>query len=169
MICWKSYFTKNVNCLKCNFLIIIKLKLKTIQGVKQTMTIGRIKKPIYVIMTCLVLILGTFAIALPYQEVEANDVVCDVTITFKKKGAIIGVPFQVILNNCANNSILTFDIPTRFDKLFERCVSSDDFPIFITFVGGHFTQYNCKGPFTIEIFALPTGAHNVNPAVLVVI
>ena len=127
-----------------------------------------IKKPICVIMTSLVLILGTFAIALPYQEAEANDVVCDVTITLKKKGAITGVPFQVILNNCANNSILTFNNPTRFDKLFERCVSSGDFPIFITSGGGHFSQYNCKGPFTIEIFALPTGAHNVNPAVLVV-
>ena len=35
------------------------------------MTVGRIKKPILVIMTSLVLILGTFALAIQYQEAEA--------------------------------------------------------------------------------------------------
>ena len=35
------------------------------------MTIGRIKKPILIIMTSLILILGTFALVLPYQEAEA--------------------------------------------------------------------------------------------------
>ena len=35
------------------------------------MTIGRIKKPILIIMTSLTLILGTFALVLPYQQVEA--------------------------------------------------------------------------------------------------
>jgi len=41
------------------------------QGIKQTMTIGRIKKPILIIMTSLTLILGTFALATQYPEAEA--------------------------------------------------------------------------------------------------
>jgi hypothetical protein len=96
------------------------------------MTIGRIKKPILVIMTSLTLILGTFALVLPYPEAEAAQALAcppnitaggpfgNVVVTAGPACEINGVTIQGNVRvakdavfNCRNGAIIEGNVQAR--------------------------------------------------------
>ncbi len=115
------------------------------------MTIGRINKPICAIITSLVLILGTFAIVLPYQEAEADHVKVFVAITLTKNdaGHIFYGPIQVF---CGVVCEADLNLNNRDDKRFSRWCPSDPQNVVVT-AGNTLQNFKCngKGPWDIVI------------------
>ena len=145
-------------------MIIIKLKLKTIQGVKQTMTIGRIKKPICVIMASLVLILGTFAIALPYQEADAGVVVdkIQVQVIVWRGDTLVASYIVDISPSCGNTCAANLDLKNRDSHRFDRWCPSNPTDVVIDEDGFESIICDGKGPWFIEVKARTLSSANQN-------
>ena len=106
-----------------------------------------LKKPIYAIITSLVLILGTFALILPYQEAKADHEIVVTSIVVEKK--MVFVTGYSEIQNCESTTfcgVLDYDTLNKRDyNRFLRWCDSDMVSLRIP-DGDHNVSVECDGP-----------------------
>ena len=105
---------------------------------------GHFNKPICAIMTSLVLILGTFALVLPYQEAEANHDRIRVQITIITPGPGNIIYLQTFPTACDPSCSVNLNLNNRDEGRFDRfCGPTEP----VTVVAGQIAeQVDCFGP-----------------------
>jgi len=113
---------------------------------------GQLIKPIFAVMTSLVLIFSFAALAFPPQEADANHAGCNITVTIFRGSTLLLTSDQNSFFDCPTGFNFDFNLNKRFERLFDRCFGSN--PVINidsdTGVSG-ITMMDCKGPFMITV------------------
>ena len=112
---------------------------------------GHFNKPICAIITSLVLILGTFAVVLPYQEAEAEHMKVKVQIWLNKNGQL-HTTLGLFSIPCTPDCGIDIDLSNRDKKRFDRWCDSNPLPIMVP-ADTLFKNITCegKGPWDIKM------------------
>jgi len=107
---------------------------------------GQFIKPICAIMTSLVMILGTFALVLPYQEAEANHDQLRLQVLIIRGGLPPLISYvEIIETGDTSYGTVEIDLNTRDLKRILRWCGTDTFPLTIN-QGGLFDSTFCSAP-----------------------
>ena len=116
---------------------------------------GRLNKPICAIITSLVLVLGTFALVLPYQEAEASHDRLVTRIEMQRNMVTVVSPTPTEITDCEtlNCGHIHHDSLTKRDyNRFLRWCGTDEVPVVVPkFASSDFVECDGKGPWRIVI------------------
>jgi len=115
-------------------------------------------------MTSLVLILGTFALVLPYQEAAADHSLAQARIEVTKNASPSGHPLfisGIVLCSSTGPCILEIDIPKRYEALFKRDCGSTSFTVFIAAGTTGISTFcpNANGPWGVNVLGFISNPH----------
>lgn len=126
------------------------------------MTIGRKSKSVYVMTFSAIMLLGTFSIALPSQNVFADHSGCVIDIEFKRGDTVVFTETQSDSTAvCRTGDGIVFDFNNRWTGLWNRCVETSTVNLSIDTDTGDQEVFDCSGPWSIVVTGNPdtVGGH----------